>query len=87
MLKPISSRAINSAMITTVKICSPTGCFRYPPSVSTLATMPRLVIDSTPANASDSVKFSFSPKSKTTSVVTSIEMLSDTVTESTAARK
>ena len=28
MLKPISSRAISSAMITTVKICSPTGCFR-----------------------------------------------------------
>ena len=49
--------------------------------------MPRLVIDSTPANASDSVKFSFSPKSKTKSVVTNIEMLSDTITDSTAARK
>ena len=87
MLNPITSNTINSAMITTVKICSPIDPFNWPSAASTLATMPRLVIESTPAKASASMKLRWSPKSKMTSVVTSSEIPNEKITERTAARK
>ena len=63
ILKPISNRVINSDITTTVNICKPIGSRSLPSSDSTLATIPRLVMDRIPASASASVSSRSIPKS------------------------
>ena len=87
MAKPTMNRTSISAITTAVKICIPTGSFRRSSSISTLATMPRLDRDSTPATAMASVKVSSSPTSKMTLVVTASEATMEMATDSTAAIK
>ena len=88
MVNPTTSSAVTSAMITTVKILSPIGSLRWPPSASTFATSPRLDSDRIPASARASVKprpsANWSPsRSEVTTSAASSEMITDT----TAATK
>ena len=45
--KPNTKRAMSSAMMTAVKIWTPTGCLSLPSSMRTLATSPLLEREST----------------------------------------
>lgn len=87
MLNPMTSSVISSAITTTVKICSPIGFRNFPSSASTLATMPRLLMDRIPASASALLKFRPIPKSWIKPVVTSMDMPREKRTDTMAARK
>ena len=88
MVNPTTSSEAISAMITIVKIFSPSGCLRVPESERTLAARPRLDSDRTPARASDSLKSSPKPRSSPKrSEVTTRAASSEMMTEMIAAAK
>ena len=74
-------------MITAVKIWTPTGSFKRPSSINTLATTPRLDSDSTPANPRAWVKLRSSCRSNRKSVVTARDTRSDMTTDNVEATK